>query len=90
MFAQDTPFIYHLRSLATPSSSGWYMNGISWATIVYLLLIAIKLLLMSGSLLMDSMYNPMFNFKMDLTGLIKLNITERNSLLIAIANFSFY
>ena len=38
MFAQDTPFIYHLRSRATPSSSGWYMNGISWATIVYLLL----------------------------------------------------
>ena len=34
---QDTLFIYHLRSRATPSSSGWYMNGISWATIVYLL-----------------------------------------------------
>ena len=39
MFAQDTPFIYHLRSRATPSSSGWYMNGRSWANIVYLLLI---------------------------------------------------
>ena len=37
MVAQDTPFIYHPRSRAAPSSSGWYMNGISWATIVYLL-----------------------------------------------------
>ena len=28
MVAQDTPFIYHPRSRAVPSSSGWYMNSI--------------------------------------------------------------
>ena len=40
MVTKDTLFIYHPRSRAAPAPlrSGWYMNGISGTTIVYLLL----------------------------------------------------
>ena len=36
MVAQDIPFIYHPELEGVAREQRWYMNGISWANIVYL------------------------------------------------------
>ena len=36
MIAQDIPFIYHPELEGAARERGWYMNGVSGATIVYL------------------------------------------------------
>ena len=37
MVAQDIPFIYHPEFEGVAREQRWYMNGVSWANIVYLL-----------------------------------------------------
>ena len=36
MVAQDILFIYHPELEGAVRERGWYMNGVSWANIVYL------------------------------------------------------
>ena len=36
MVAQDIPFIYHPELEGVARERRWYMNGVSWANIVYL------------------------------------------------------
>ena len=36
MVAQDIPFIYHPELEGVAQERRWYMNGVSWANIVYL------------------------------------------------------
>ena len=36
MVAQDIPFIYHPEFEGVAREQRWYMNGVSWANIVYL------------------------------------------------------
>ena len=36
MVAQDIPFIYHPEFEGVARERRWYMNGVSWANIVYL------------------------------------------------------
>ena len=43
MVAQDIPFIYHPELEGVARERRWYMNGVSWANIVYLFNILIMI-----------------------------------------------